>query len=419
MAPVHAPRAVRGGFSLVEMLLAIFILGIGVISIAALFPAGIALQRQATDDTIGPIVAKNAFATIRSKLAQDDFGSFEDFGYAPFYIPGQVVGTIQPVGGTPIPQVPGDWGWMRPSMFVNPPAVPNAADAGTIDVFAARLTSERMGFNPPTGFPPTSELVTPLTTPNGTQLWGIPYNFRKYPLFAEFPGSLQLDPVSRAVRTPSVTFTKSERSFPQGAPNYGTSQTAANPQYHWECMFRRNGGKVQVAVFVYRVAAPGGDTRPYAPNALDNSITLGAPAGAFVTSPVTPPLPCLYLAPNFGTTNSWPNRNSPLVPDIIPGTNTAATFSATAIWDDWQAPGQWLVDNHATVHRVLNGRTNASQGPVKLQRPVPVLPAAPVNGVLPTGGPASNAFIGGVWFIPTRDAKGNILTPVYAAVEDL
>ena len=233
------------------------------------------------------------------------------------------------------------------------------------------------------------------------------------------PGSLQLDPVSRAVRTPSVTFTKNERSFPQGAPNYGTSQTAANPQYHWECMFRRNGGKVQVAVFVYRVAAPGGDTRPYAPNALDNGITLGAPAGAFVTSPVTPPLPCLYLAPNFGTTNSWPNRTSPLVSDIIPGTNTAATFSATAIWDDWQAPGQWLVDNHATVHRVLNGRRNASQGPVKLQRPVPVLPEAPVNGVLPTGGPASNAFIGGFWFIPTRDAKGNILTPVYAAVEDL
>ncbi|MFM1823442.1 MAG: hypothetical protein RI967_1708, partial [Planctomycetota bacterium] len=36
MAPVHALGAYRRGFSLVEMLLAIFILGIGVISIAAL-----------------------------------------------------------------------------------------------------------------------------------------------------------------------------------------------------------------------------------------------------------------------------------------------------------------------------------------------------------------------------------------------
>ena len=96
MAPLQTRVAVRRGFSLVEMLLAIFILGIGVISIAALFPACIALQRQAADDTIGPIVAKNALATIRSKLGQDDFGTFEEFGLASY--------SIQPVGATvPIP----------------------------------------------------------------------------------------------------------------------------------------------------------------------------------------------------------------------------------------------------------------------------------------------------------------------------
>ena len=40
-------------FSLIEVLLGVFILGVGVIAIAALFPAGIAKQRQSVDDTIG------------------------------------------------------------------------------------------------------------------------------------------------------------------------------------------------------------------------------------------------------------------------------------------------------------------------------------------------------------------------------
>ena len=37
--------------------MAIFILGIGIISIAALFPAGIAQQRRSLDDVTGPVVA--------------------------------------------------------------------------------------------------------------------------------------------------------------------------------------------------------------------------------------------------------------------------------------------------------------------------------------------------------------------------
>ncbi|MBT4530807.1 MAG: prepilin-type N-terminal cleavage/methylation domain-containing protein, partial [Phycisphaerae bacterium] len=55
-------RRVHRGFSLIELLLAIFILGIGVISIATLFPAGIAQQLKTTDDVIGPIVARNALS---------------------------------------------------------------------------------------------------------------------------------------------------------------------------------------------------------------------------------------------------------------------------------------------------------------------------------------------------------------------
>ncbi len=70
----------RRGFSLIEVLLSVFILGIGVISIAALFPAGIAQQRQSVDDITGPIVAQNALAILRTKLRPADFGTLEGWG---------------------------------------------------------------------------------------------------------------------------------------------------------------------------------------------------------------------------------------------------------------------------------------------------------------------------------------------------
>ena len=44
-----AKTACRAGFSLVELLLSVFILAIGIISVSALFPAGIAQQQQTTD----------------------------------------------------------------------------------------------------------------------------------------------------------------------------------------------------------------------------------------------------------------------------------------------------------------------------------------------------------------------------------
>jgi hypothetical protein len=94
------------------------------------------------------------------------------------------------------------------------------------------------------------------------------------------------------------------------------------------------------------------------------------------------------------------------------------------------APGQVWIDNHANVHEVLRGRLVAgatgsaqpNQGPVKLQRPIPIQPSAPVTGVIPgvnypNGAPS--AFISGVWFVPQRDSRGNILTPIFAAVEEL
>jgi prepilin-type N-terminal cleavage/methylation domain-containing protein len=432
--PVPAPRAARG-FSLVEMLLAVFILGIGVISIAALFPAGIALQRQATDDTLGPIIAKNAFATIRSKLSREDFGGFNDFGLAPVYQSGVgPAGTIRPVGGADIPQLGGDWGWMRPAFYTNN----NNAAVGTIDIFSAGFARQQAPFNLPAR-PQTPGISWATEMPDGHPggpLFGIPYNRSKYPLFdiaaadpAAVPASLDL----QALLEPAITFSQSERSFPQRG-----SGDVAVPTYHWECMFRRTGGKVEVAVFVFRVSVPGGDTQPYATRALNNSVLVGTPAapgGSFETGPQTPPIPALYLAPNFGQATSWPNRsNATAARDEIPGTQIGSSFAPTLVWDDWQLPNAWWIDNHGTVHRVLQGRSRSTQGPVRLQRPIPILPNSPIHGFNPAPAVSGtypalpeannrrvgpNGWIEGIWFVPQRDARGNILTPIFAAVEEL
>jgi prepilin-type N-terminal cleavage/methylation domain-containing protein len=453
---VARPRAGSRGFTLAEMLLAVFILGIGVISIAALFPAGIALQRQATDDTLGPVVAQNAFSTIRSKLSQEDFGSFQDFGVDPKYISSGgggvagTAGTIRPVGAAvDIPQVSGDWGWMRPAFFTNNTAAAGV-NRGTVDIFAANFTRQQ----PPFNLPERPNHVQPwaVELPEGVPqdgglpnvpLFGMPYNRLKYPLYDIAVGDPTAVPPSldlQALLEPNVTFTQAERSFPQGQ-----SAGAATPAYYWDCMFRRNGGRVQVAVFVYRVTVPGGETRPYRVAGLNPAIVAGAPAGAFEATQQTPPIPSLYLAPAaIAGSIPWPLRGNPTgqftaangytavtgqpaPTDEIFNTHRGTPFSATAIWDDWQLPNAWLIDNHGSVHKVLNGRTrqgtatstDPGQGPVRLQRRIPILPASPVNGAAPGVLGSINAHISGVWFVPQRDQFGNILTPIYAAVEEL
>ena len=428
------------GFSLVEMLLAVFILGIGVISIAALFPAGIALQRQATDDLIGPLVAKNAFATLRSKLTQTDFGDFSDFGYSDAY-PFNTPYTATPIGGTPIPLPDGDWGWMRPGFVFDDAGTPNV-DESAIDIFSSMKTRQLLGI---TSLPivnlgnhllDPSELWSALPT---ALLKGIPYNRVKYPLFSiAFDGGVMgTDYPNRYYEQvaiqPSVTFTQGERAYPQGRANYAAG-TATRPQYFWDCMFRRYGGRVQVAVFVYRVSAAGGDSRAY--SVAQNNV-YNAQAPAFMSLPFEPPLPAKFLAPNIGTATSWPSITATAPRDEIPGTAaiasvpTAAQFGFDKTWDDWQAPGTWLVDNHATIHKVISGRSNPTQGPVKLQRPIARLPQTPVNGVLPNSLPTANNlpsdFISAIWFIPQRDfdaaaatpAVRFSLTPVYVSVEEL
>lgn len=107
----------RRGFSLIEVLLAVFILGIGIISIGAIFPAGIVQQRQSLDDALGPIVADNALAILRAKLSQSDFGFAEDFDGFPLGL--LDIASFEGTYGELDPAAPrtlGDWGWRRPAL---------------------------------------------------------------------------------------------------------------------------------------------------------------------------------------------------------------------------------------------------------------------------------------------------------------
>jgi len=115
MSAVRTTSA-RRGFSLVELLMAIFILGIGVISIAALFPAGIAQQRRAVDDVTGSLVANNALAIIRGKVEAADFGTFEEYNFSP-----------------PRVRIGGDWTWIRPAVMTD--------GSGDLDVFGANVAA--------------------------------------------------------------------------------------------------------------------------------------------------------------------------------------------------------------------------------------------------------------------------------------
>ncbi len=58
--------AIRRGFSLIELLVAIIILGLGLLGLAALFPVVIREQRIGTDNVLGVTVSNSARATLTS-----------------------------------------------------------------------------------------------------------------------------------------------------------------------------------------------------------------------------------------------------------------------------------------------------------------------------------------------------------------
>jgi len=417
----------RRAFSLIELLLAIFILAIGIISVSALFPAGIAQQQQTTDDQLGPVVAEQALGLLRSRVRPEDFGSFEEFGIL------SVLSGSTVTSSYAYRPAPGDWSWIRPGVIrtAQPDVqLPAAEQPGSIDLFS-RVAQRTNGTSAEfCEFPQGIE-------GSAITLYGAPYS------------------TARSLTAPLLVVSQRERWWPDVTS--GVAVQGA-PQYAWECMFRRSGGRVQVAIFVFRVVGVGGAAREWRAfrqgqtSSYDPAVSTGA------TSMVLPPVPYRRVLASTGTTAQTattgddsvtqvaPGWAQPLTPaldmgqpgpfttgllgqgvaanpgalgqGLLPGDFPTATLPP--VQHQWQFPGQWIVDNNGNVHRVAVGRRSPSDAvQVRFSAPVPRVPAAQVHVDYEASALTSRG-VRTFHYVPAIiDGNGTQLVPVYATVRDL
>ena len=443
MTRQHSNRA----FSLVELIIAILILGIGMISIAALFPAGIKQQEIAEDDVYGPLVAKHAMELLRTRLKQEDFGCFEEFSDNQYTVRDPIpLGNVSATGA--VSTIAKDWIWKRPGFVtVDDPLTTGQDEAGMYDIFSYYITRINMGVGRsavPALIPnefmqsePLTDIVISNTVRN--RLYGIPYNRQIYdqqlnvalpnytwafadqgvPISGEPPTALLNS--GNALREPAVFITQRERYWPMPPNAVGVTPT---PKYVWDCMFRRFNGRILVGMFVYRVL-PANGLRGGTFVDPNNPANKG-PCTPYVSAKVTdanianyPPIPQwvssrerspnnLKLDQGFSSglwgaggldakvgSTKWSGYFSPNRDDCgVPGTgpiNTkfnpvdASSSDPTALTysETWQLPGQWMIDQYNNVHHVIEGRRTHDDGPVILAKPVPRQPYS--NAIFDSG----------------------------------
>jgi len=407
-------RARHRGFSLIELLLSVFILAIGIISVSALFPAGIAQQQQTTDDQLGPVVAEQALGTLRSRLRPQDFGTFEEFLITDVLSQTQSAGDS--FGYRP---APGDWGWIRPGVIRGNQAginLPAAEQVGAIDIFSAIAQRDGGSGNEFCEFP------SGLVGGSNISLFGAPYS------------------TVRSFQAPLVVVSQRERWWPELASG---AAVGAPAQYAWECMFRRHGGRVQVGIFVFRIVGVGGAARNWSAAvagqpSLANAIAAGygdLPPVPYrrVTASTSANAGSATAAPGLGAqvTGAWvqPTGSLNMATPGLFTTGLLNTGIATGdlpnaapppVQSQWQFPGQWWIDNNGNVHRVAQGRrSQADPLQVRLTAPVPRVNPAQVfaDYELPAQTPLG---VRTIHYVPVViDANGTQLVPVYATVRDL
>ena len=410
----------RRAFSLIELLLSVFILAIGIISVSALFPAGIAQQQQTADDQLGPVVAEQALGLLRSRVKAEDFGTFEEFGVT------NLLAQSISNGSYVFRPSAGDWSWIRPGVIRSNQGGTVIDDVGAIDIFSTLAQNNGSSAQEFCEFP---EQGVTRTAGGGIALWGVPYNS------------------SRTSLAPPIIVTQRERWWPS-VPEGATTFTP--PTYAWDCMFRRMGGRIQVAIFVYRVIGVGGAVKNY------SSPANGAPSLPTVVVgsnyPNLPPVPYRRVPKSISGNGATGTTGSPQQLQLGTGWEQPATLTLTGqgpfttgyfgagqslaqtdfiaaqvpqVSEHWQYPGQWIVDNNSNVHRVAQGRRNATDpARIRYSAPVPRVPSAQIyDDYELTGSTTTDPVPQGIrtmHYVPAIiDANGTQLVPVYATVREL
>ena len=153
MTRFNPPNLLRRGFSLVEILFAIFILGIGLLMIAAVFPVAIKWTNQDVQSTIGLVISRSAVAQIKA-AGLTGFGPMMVPGYSfnaditmpqPYRYgtpnPTPSVGIVQPAYGYTNNDLKASYWWQAVAVPVNPSVgqgvayTPNAPASTTYRVY--------------------------------------------------------------------------------------------------------------------------------------------------------------------------------------------------------------------------------------------------------------------------------------------